>query len=160
MSRKDEVQEISQWYALRTRSRHEKMVRDRLGGIGVEHFLPTVMRVSRWKDRKMEVEFPLFPGYCFARFPWQEKLRVLMISGEAGNRRSPGQEGYGKASLRVARIIHERSVFVNNAPAGAGSAAPAGFDPAAAAGLKASPERRPANAGRSRSPEGRLFTSM
>ena len=81
MSRKDEVQEISQWYALRTRSRHEKMVRDRLGGIGVEHFLPTVMRVSRWKDRKMEVEFPLFPGYCFARFPWREKLRVLMISG-------------------------------------------------------------------------------
>jgi hypothetical protein len=43
---------------------------------------------------------------------------------------------------------------VNNAPAGAGSAAPAGFDPAAGAGRKASPERRPANAGRSRSPEG------
>ena len=54
----------------------------------------------------------------------------------------------------LARIIHERSVFVNNAPAGAGSAAPAGFDPAAGAGLKASPERRPANVGRSRSPEG------
>ncbi len=33
----------------------------------------------------------------------------------------------------LARIIHERSVFVNNAPAGAASAAPAGFDPAAAA---------------------------
>ncbi len=63
-------------------------------------------------------------------------------------------------SVPLARIIHERSVFVNNAPAGAGSAAPAGFDPAAAAGLKASPERRPANAGRSRSPKGRLFTSM
>ena len=60
----------------------------------------------------------------------------------------------------LARIIHERSVFVNNALAGAGSAAPAGFDPAAAAGLKASPERRPAHAGRSRSPEGRLFSSM
>ncbi len=38
-------------------------------------------------------------------------------------------------SVPLARIIHERSVFVNNAPAGAGSAAPAGFDPAAAAGL-------------------------
>jgi len=61
---------------------------------------------------------------------------------------------------RLAPIIHELSVFVNNAPAGADSAAPAGFDPAAAAGLKASPERRPANLGRSRNPEGRLFTSM
>ncbi len=60
----------------------------------------------------------------------------------------------------LARIIHEDTPFVNNAPAGAGSAAPAGFDPAGAAGLKASPERRPTNAGRSRSPEGRLFTSM
>jgi len=49
--------------------------------------------------------------------------------------------------LALARIIHERSAFVNNAPTGAASAAPAGFDPAAAAGLKASPERRPANAG-------------
>ncbi len=49
---------------------------------------------------------------------------------------------------------------MNNAPAGAGWAAPAGFDPASAAGLKASSERRRANAGRSRSPEGGLFTSM
>jgi hypothetical protein len=30
--------------------------------------------------------------------------------------------------INLARIIHGRSVFVNNAPAGAGSAAPAGFD--------------------------------
>lgn len=81
MDRKDEEQETSQWYAIRTRSRHEKMVRDRLGGMGIEHFLPIVMRMSRWKDRKVEVAFPLFPGYCFARFPWQEKLRILMISG-------------------------------------------------------------------------------
>ncbi len=48
----------------------------------------------------------------------------------------------------LARIIHERSAFVNNAPTGAAWAARVGFDPAAAAGLKASPERRPANAGR------------
>ncbi len=61
---------------------------------------------------------------------------------------------------KLARIIHEYPPFVNNAPAGAGLAAPAGFDPTAGAGLKASPERRAANAGRSRSPEGRLFTSM
>jgi hypothetical protein len=43
---------------------------------------------------------------------------------------------------------------VNNAPTGAASGARVGFDPAVAAGLKASPERRPANVGRSRSPEG------
>ncbi len=49
--------------------------------------------------------------------------------------------------VALARIIHERSAFANNAPTGAASATRVGFDPAAAAGLKASPERRPANAG-------------
>ncbi|TAL09546.1 MAG: antitermination protein NusG, partial [Nitrospirae bacterium] len=55
------------WYAVRTRSRHEKLVRDRLAALGLEHLLPTVHRLSQWKDRKKEVEVPLFSGYCFAR---------------------------------------------------------------------------------------------
>ena len=25
-------------------------------------------RWSRWKDRKKKIDWPLFPGYCFARF--------------------------------------------------------------------------------------------
>jgi transcription antitermination factor NusG len=70
-----------QWYALRTRSRHEKLVRDRLAGQGIEHLLPTVTRLSQWKDRKKEIEVPLFSGYCFARFPWQDRNPVLMVSG-------------------------------------------------------------------------------
>lgn len=72
---------IPQWYALRTRSRHEKLVRDRLAGLGIEILLPTVIRLSRWKDRKKRVEFPLFSGYCFARFPWTDRTPVLMVSG-------------------------------------------------------------------------------
>jgi transcription antitermination factor NusG len=69
------------WYALRTRSRHEKLVRDRLAGQGIEILLPTVTRLSQWKDRRKSVEFPLFPGYCFARFPWVARTPVLMVSG-------------------------------------------------------------------------------
>ena len=69
------------WYAVRTRSRHEKLVRDRLAGLGVEHLLPTVMRLSQWKDRKKEVEAPLFSGYCFARFRWPDRLVVQTVSG-------------------------------------------------------------------------------
>ncbi len=53
--------------------------------------------------------------------------------------------GFERLRSSLARIIHEGIVFVNNAPAGAASAVPAGFDHAAAAGLKASPERRRAN---------------
>lgn len=69
------------WFALRTRSRHEKHVREQLQNIGVEQFLPTVIRRRAWKDREKKVEFPLFPGYCFANFFWQDRLHVLKISG-------------------------------------------------------------------------------
>jgi len=69
------------WYALRTRSRHEKMVRDQLAQQGIEPLLPTVKRLSQWKDRKKEVEVPLFSGYCFVRFTSDQKLPVLKTVG-------------------------------------------------------------------------------
>lgn len=69
------------WYALRTKSRHEKLVRDRLAGQGLEPLLPTVKRLSQWKDRKKEIEVPLFPGYCFVRFAWPDRRPVLQVAG-------------------------------------------------------------------------------
>ena len=76
-----EADGIPRWYAIRTRSRHEKQVRDRLAAQGVEQLLPTVMRLSQWKDRKKEIEVPLFSGYCFVRFPWPERTAVLKVFG-------------------------------------------------------------------------------
>src|SRR3954468_10023940 len=69
------------WYALWTRSRHEKRVRDRLSDSGVQMFLPTIVRWSYWKDRKKQIDWPLFPGYCFARFPSGERLPILKCTG-------------------------------------------------------------------------------
>ncbi len=70
------------WYAIRTRSRAEKRVREQLEGCpGVEVFLPLWDRWSRWKDRNKKVQFPLFPGYCFARFPYADRLRILKTFG-------------------------------------------------------------------------------
>ncbi|WP_447968622.1 transcription termination/antitermination protein NusG [Nitrospira sp. M1] len=71
----------SRWYALRTKSRHEKVVRERLVYEGVEALLPTIKRLSRWKDRKKEIETPLFPGYCFVRCVLENKLPILNIVG-------------------------------------------------------------------------------
>ena len=76
-----ESQSPSRWYALRTRSRHEKVVRDQLTGQGIEPLLPTVKRLSQWKDRKKEIEVPLFSGYCFVRFASTQKLPVLKTIG-------------------------------------------------------------------------------
>ena len=69
------------WFALRTRSRHEKKVRERLVGLGIQDLLPLVTRVSHWKDRKKKVTFPLFPGYCFARFLWKDRGVILTTPG-------------------------------------------------------------------------------
>jgi transcription antitermination factor NusG len=70
-----------QWFAIWTRSRHEQVVRGQLERKHIEAFLPTVTRWSRWKDRKKRIDWPLFPGYCFARFDPQERLPVMKCAG-------------------------------------------------------------------------------
>ena len=69
------------WFAIWTRSRHEKLVRDQLEKKAVEVFLPTIGRWSHWKDRKKKIDWPLFPGYCFARFVPDDRLAVLKCDG-------------------------------------------------------------------------------
>lgn len=69
------------WYAIWTRSRHEQVVRDHIQRKGLEAFLPTITRWSRWKDRKKQIDWPLFPGYCFARFDARERLPILTCPG-------------------------------------------------------------------------------
>ena len=71
----------AQWYAIWTRSRHEQVVREQLERKQFEAFLPTITRWSRWKDRKKKIDWPLFPGYCFARFTLDDALPVLKCTG-------------------------------------------------------------------------------
>jgi transcription antitermination factor NusG len=72
------------WFAVRTRARAEKAVRDQLDARGVEVFLPTVTRWSRWKDRTKAIDWPLFAGYCFARFEPADLLHVRTCPAVAG----------------------------------------------------------------------------
>ncbi len=71
------------WYAVWTRSRHEKAVEEHLARKDVEVFLPTISRWSRWKDRKKRIDWPLFPGYCFARFDPGNLLTIVSSPGVA-----------------------------------------------------------------------------
>ena len=73
--------DTQRWYAVWTRSRHEQVVRTQLDEKHVTAFLPTMTRWSRWKDRKKQIDVPLFPGYVFARFEAGERLSVLKCSG-------------------------------------------------------------------------------
>ena len=77
----DTLSEPHRWFAIQTRSRHEKVVRSQLELRNIENFLPTTRQRSQWTDRKKQVEVPLFAGYCFARFSSEERLPVLQSQG-------------------------------------------------------------------------------
>jgi transcription antitermination factor NusG len=72
---------LESWFAIWTRSRHEQVVREQLDKKQIDAFLPTIAKWSRWKDRKKKIDWPLFPGYCFARFDPDNALAVLKCSG-------------------------------------------------------------------------------
>lgn len=71
----------SNWYALCTRSRHEKHVAGQIERRQVDCFLPVYRSVRRWKDRRKEIELALFPGYVFVHMPLSNKLKVLEVAG-------------------------------------------------------------------------------
>lgn len=82
-----------QWFAVKTRSRHEKMVIRQLEERGVENFLPLFTETRRWSDRKKQVEFPLFPGYAFVRMIYapESRMNVLRTEGVVGFVGTQGQ---------------------------------------------------------------------
>ncbi len=57
----------NQWYALYTRSKHEKKVQFYLEQKDIETFLPMRMEIRQWSDRKKKVKAILFPNYIFVR---------------------------------------------------------------------------------------------
>ena len=76
----------TRWYAVHTRSRHEKVVAAQLREQGVSTFLPMVTQIQRWSDRRKLVEFPLFSGYVFVHAAASPQIRriVLFSRGVAG----------------------------------------------------------------------------
>jgi transcriptional antiterminator NusG len=69
----------SPWYAIYTRSRHEKLVAQQLERKQIETFLPLCSEVHRWQDRYQKVEVPLFRGYVFAQFDRDSSARLSIL---------------------------------------------------------------------------------
>jgi transcription antitermination factor NusG len=67
------------WYAAYTCANHEKRVREQLEQRSIESYLPLYETVRRWKDRRMRLQLPLFPGYVFVRMVLVDRLRVLQV---------------------------------------------------------------------------------
>lgn len=71
------------WYAAYTSANHEKRVAEQFAARAIEHFLPSYASVRRWKDRRVTLQLPLFPGYVFVRMELRNRLQVLQIPGVA-----------------------------------------------------------------------------
>src|ERR1700676_429962 len=76
----------NEWFAIRTRPRHEKVVTSQLEMSGIESFLPLCSQVRSWSDRRKIVDFPLFPGYVFVRTSrtTHSRVRVFQARGVLG----------------------------------------------------------------------------
>jgi len=117
------------WYAAYTCANHEHRVADQLASRGVEHFLPQYESVRKWKDRKVRLQLPLFPGYVFVRLALRDRLQVLQVPAVArlvgfGTRPAPmpedecmkireflnkGFRAEPHPYLRVGRRVHVKS---------------------------------------------------
>jgi transcription antitermination factor NusG len=109
----------SEWYALHTHPRHERLVVQRLADRGVETFLPVITELHRWSDRKKRIQLPLFSCYVFARFApnRSERLRVLRVDGVLG---LVGSHGEGtpipNEQIDAVRTLVERELSWSSHP--------------------------------------------
>jgi transcription antitermination factor NusG len=71
------------WYAVYTRANHERQVAAQLACRGVENFLPQYESTRKWKDRKVRLSLPLFPGYLFVHTALRDRIHVLQVPGVA-----------------------------------------------------------------------------
>ncbi len=69
------------WHALYTYPRHERAVATELESRSVEVFLPSQVTESRWKDRRVKLQTPVFPGYVFTRIRPAQRRDVLSAAG-------------------------------------------------------------------------------
>jgi len=72
---------VPHWYALYTRSRHEKFIHSDLAKRNIESFLPLRFVRRKWSDRTVTVEEPLFKSYLFVKADLVSFTEVLKTKG-------------------------------------------------------------------------------
>lgn len=70
------------WFAVYTKSHHEKSVARQLAQKGIEHYLPLHKAKHTWTHRRrVTLDLPLFPNYLFVHSSRSERSRVLATEG-------------------------------------------------------------------------------
>ncbi len=73
VSNKDSV---LNWYVVKTNSRAEKKVFERLESLGLDVYLPLITTIKQWSDRRKKVEVPLIPSTLFLHCQ-ESDLKIL-----------------------------------------------------------------------------------
>jgi transcription antitermination factor NusG len=102
------------WYAIRIRSRWEKIVAGALRSKGYDEFLPLYRKRTRWSDRVQEVDLPLFPGYVFCRSDLSGRPPLVTTPGVIGIL------GFGGSPAIISPLEIERVKAVIRSGASAG----------------------------------------
>jgi transcription antitermination factor NusG len=71
----------SPWRVLHVVANHEKRVARHLTARSLEYYLPLYAVRSKWTDRVVDLERPLFAGYVFVRFPNESRISVVSAPG-------------------------------------------------------------------------------
>ncbi len=69
------------WGVLQVVANHEKRVARHLSIRSLEHYLPLYTERSRWSDRTVVLERPLFPGYVFVRYASSARISLVSTPG-------------------------------------------------------------------------------
>jgi transcription antitermination factor NusG len=70
------------WFAVYTKSHHEKSVARQLSHKGIDYYLPLYRAEHTWTHRRrVTLDLPLFPNYLFVRILPSARSRVLSTDG-------------------------------------------------------------------------------
>jgi transcription antitermination factor NusG len=76
------MDEQRRWFAVFTRSHHEKRVAQYYTEREIEHLLPISRVLRQWSHyRQVTVELPLFPNYIFVHISRRERTRAMEVPG-------------------------------------------------------------------------------
>jgi len=96
------------WYAVHTRSNFEKSVAAQCASKQLTAYVPAVTEIHRWKDRRKQIEIPVFPGYVFVHMydSAENRLHVLRSQGAVRILGSGGEiEGIPDAEIDGIRCL-------------------------------------------------------
>ena len=78
---KKKTESVYRWYALYTKPRFEKRVKEKLELNGFDCYLPLHRTPRVWSDRVKIVDMPLFSSYIFVKCREYEILPLIRITG-------------------------------------------------------------------------------